>query len=205
MEQRSKEWFEVRRGRITASEVHNLMAIKGIGKTAESYLFGKAVERVAGIDPDWSFDSPDMRRGVQQETLAFDAFKEKKQLEFIDVKEAFFFPHKDYAGASPDGLTSDNGILEIKCPRPNKFFNLVANGIDAIDPEYYDQMQMQILCSNSTHAYFFNYLIFNGKQYTHEIKVPRDEKRIELIKERIEQGNAIICEMVEKIKAGLQV
>src|SRR5690606_27076807 len=84
------------------------------------------------------------------------------------------------------GLVGKDAILEIKCPRSPKFFNLVANGSSAIDPGYYDQMQMQMLCTNSDKAYFFNYIIYNGQEMWHTIEVPRDEERIEFIKERIE-------------------
>ena len=54
-----------------------------------------------------------------------------------------------------------------------------------------------MLCTNSVKAYFFNYIIFNGKEMWHEIEVERDEKMIDLIKERIEQGIKIKQDFVE--------
>jgi len=112
-------------------------------------------------------------------------FKERMEMDFIDVKKAEFFPFKDYAGSSPDGLVGDDETLEIKCPRPKKFFNLVAKGIEAIDSGYIDQMQMQMLCTNSKGCHFFNYIIYNGKPMGHSIYVERDEKRIALIESRL--------------------
>jgi putative phage-type endonuclease len=185
IEQRSEDWFNQRAGRFTASRISELLGVKGFGLTGEGYIFEKAIEIAVGRDEDETFESFDMRRGNELEPLAFDMFRERKQLDFIDVEKASFFPYKDYAGASPDGLVGENEILEIKCPRPKKFFNLVANGIEAIDKNYIDQMQMQMLCTNSVGCYFFNYIIYNGKPMGHEIYVPRDDQRIEFIEKRM--------------------
>lgn len=197
MLQRSSDWFDARKGRFTASDIHKLLGVRGLGQTGESYIFEKAVEEVFGLDEEDTFVSNDMQRGITLEPLAFRKFKELKEFDFLDVQETTFFSFGSHAGASPDGLVGNDAILEIKCPRPNKFFNLVAKGIDAIDKEYIAQMQMQMLCTNSVKAYFFNYIIFNGKEMWHEIEIERDEKMIELIKERIEQAIKIKQDFVE--------
>lgn len=198
MLQRSEDWFEARKGRFTASDIHKLLGVRGLGQTGESYIFEKAVEEVFGLeDNEDDFVSKDIQRGITLEPLAFRKFKELKEFDFLDIQETTFFPYGSHAGASPDGLVGNDAILEIKCPRPTKFFNLVAKGFDAIDKEYIAQMQMQMLCTNSNKAYFFNYIIFNGKEMWHEIEVNRDEKMIELIKERIEQAIKIKQDFVE--------
>lgn len=197
MLQRSDDWFEARKGRFTASDIHKLLGVRGLGQTGESYIFEKAVEEVFGLDKEDTFVSSDMQRGITLEPLAFRKFKEIKEFEFLDIQETTFFPYGSHAGASPDGLVGNDSILEIKCPRPTKFFNLVAKGFEAIDKEYIAQMQMQMLCTNSVKAYFFNYIIFNGKEMWHEIQVERDEKMIDLIKERIEQAIKIKQDLVQ--------
>ena len=184
--QRSKEWFDVRLGRFTASQIDSLLGIKGLGLTGESYIFEKAVETVFGKDENDDFTTYDMQRGVELEPIAFEKFKELKELEFIEVQETSFFCFGDHAGASPDGLVGKDAILEIKCPRPNKFFKLVKD--NQIDKVYLSQMQMQMLCTNSQRAHFFNYIIFNGIEMWHEIIVERDEKIIELIRQRLEEA-----------------
>ena len=198
MLQRSEDWFEARKGRFTASDIHKLLGVRGLGQTGESYIFEKAVEEVFGLeDKEDEFISKDIQRGVTLEPLAFRKFKELKEFDFLDIQETTFFPYGSHAGASPDGLVGNDAILEIKCPRPTKFFNLVAKGIEAMDKEYIAQMQMQMLCTNSNKAYFFNYIIFNGKEMWHEIEVQRDEKMIDLIKKRIEQAKKIKQDFVE--------
>ena len=197
MLQRSEDWFEARKGRFTASEIHKLLGVQGLGKTGDTYAFEKASEIVFGLDEDDNFTSFDIQRGVTLEPLAFRKFQELKEFDFVEVKEATFFPYGLDAGASPDGLVGDNEILEIKCPRPTKFFNLVAKGIKAIDKEYFYQMQMQMLCTNSIKCHFFNYIIFNGVEMWHLLEVERCEKTIELIKKRIEEASKIKSEYIQ--------
>lgn len=204
MLQRSEEWFDARKGRFTASNIHKLLGVKGLGETGKSYIFEKAIEQVFGLDEEDNFTSFDMQRGITLEPLAFRKFKELKELEFIEVQEATFFSYGLDAGASPDGLVGSNEILEIKCPRPTKFFNLVAKGIEAIDKEYISQMQMQMLCTNSVKAYFFNYILFNGVEMWHEIEVQRDEKMIELIKDRIIEATELKKDYICKLNNNKQ-
>jgi len=196
MNQRSKEWFSIREGRFTASRISELLGVKGLNLTGENYAFEKACELVYGVDEDESFESFDMRRGIELEPIAFRKFKELKEYDFLDVQETSFFVLGDSAGASPDGLVGNDAILEIKCPRSAKFFKLVAKGYDAIDKDYIDQMQMQMLCTNSKRCHFFNYIIFKGKEMWHEIIVERDEDRTELIKKRIIEATKIRDEYV---------
>ena len=193
--QRSKEWFDVRLGRFTASQIDSLLGIKGLGLTGESYIFEKAVETVFGKDESDDFTSYDMQRGIDLEPIAFAKFKELKELEFVEVNETSFFCLGDHAGASPDGLVGNDSILEIKCPRPNKFFKLVKD--NQIDKCYTSQMQMQMLCTNSKRAHFFNYIIFNGVEIWHEIIVERDEAIIKLIKDRLEEAVIIKKEFMQ--------
>lgn len=189
MLQRSEEWFNARKGRFTASRISELMGVKGLGLTGESYCFDLAVEDIFGIDESEQFTSFDMQRGVMLEPLAFEKFKSIKELDFIEVTEATFFPIGEIAGASPDGLVGNDAILEIKCPRPNKFFKLVKDNV--IDKDYLYQMQMQMLCTNSVRCHFFNYIIFNNVEMYHEIIVERDQDMINSIKDRINEANII--------------
>jgi len=184
MEQGSKEWFEQRKGRFTASRISELLGIKGLNKMGDNYAYEKAVELVYGLS-DEELSTWDIQRGNQLEPVAFDLFAERLSYDFIDVSKSEFFPFGENAGASPDGLVGDNEILEIKCPRHKKFFNIAKEGFSAVDKSYIDQMQMQMLCTNSKATHFVNFVMFNSKPLMNVIKVDRDEDRIELIKDRI--------------------
>lgn len=202
--QRTDEWFNERKGKFTASRISDLMGIKGLNKTGENYCFEKAVELAYGTEEDEGFVSYDMQRGVSLEPLAFRKFQEIKELDFLTVQECGFFPFGKNAGASPDGLVGKNAVLEIKCPKPNKFFGLIRNGIKDIDACYMDQMQMQMLCTNSEKAYFFNYIIFKEKEMWHEIVVERNEDRIELIKSRIKEASQLRDQIIIELKENQQ-
>lgn len=186
-EQLSEQWFAIRNGKFTASKIDSLLGIKGLGKTGETYCFEKAVELIEG-EQEEQFTSFDMQRGIEQEPYAYNKFSEIMSLEFKLVSKAEFVLYGENAGASPDGLVSDNSVLEIKCPKRAKFYKYLIDGIKAIDDVYYNQMQMQMLATKCDRAYFFNYIIINGTEKWHTIIVPRDEDRIELIKSRIEEA-----------------
>jgi len=195
--QRSAEWYTKRLGRFTSSRIHELLGVKGLGKTGESYAFELAVELVQGKNFDDDFTSFDMQRGIELEPIAFDKFAELKELEFVTVEKCGFFELNKDTGGSPDGIVSDNSVLEIKCPKANKFFRLVCD--EVIDPCYVDQMQHQMWVTASERAYFFNYLIYNGVPLWHEIVVSRDEERISLIKSRINEAAIMRDDFVNQI------
>jgi len=203
--QKTDEWFETRSGRFTGSEIHKLMGVKGLGQTGDTYAFEKAVEIVFGRNEEEQFVSFDMQRGIDLEPLAFKKFSEIKALDFHEVQKCSFFPFGRNAGASPDGLVNKDAVLEIKCPKPLKFFNLVAKGAEAIDKEYIYQMQMEMLCTNSQRCHFFNYIIYNGDEFYHEIIVKRDEEAIELMKKRIDEAVIIRDNYVNLLTKNKQV
>lgn len=201
VEQRSEEWFAQRIGRFTASEIYKLMGIKGLGETGKSYAIEKAIEELYG-EMEENYVTADMERGIETEPLAFAKFKELKGLEFLDVETCGFFELDKNSGASPDGLVSDNSILEIKCPKSITFFKLVAT--NEIDAKYYAQMQMQMMCTGREKAYFFNYLIHDGTEYHHEIIVYRDEELIKKIASRLVEAIEIKNEYITKINNNKQ-
>lgn len=148
------------------------------------------------------FISYDMQNGIDTEPLAFAKFKELKGLDFLEVSKCGFFEYKKHSGASPDGLVSDNAILEIKCPKSTTFFKLVAT--NEVDQKYYAQMQMQMLCTGMDKAYFFNYLIHDGEEFWHEIIVQRDEEMILKIKDRLKEVIEIKEDYINKINNNKQ-
>ncbi len=230
IEQGSAEWHELRSVRFTGSDINDLLT-QGrrdmtaaeleqykkdnpggkrktidipFGDTALNYIFKKATNIVFGRNEDDElFETIDIKRGKEYEPFAFTAFQELKKLDFINVQKTGFWTFGNDAGASPDGIVGNDACLEIKCPRPDKFFALVYKGAEAIDPEYIAQMQMEMLCTNSKRCHFFNYIIYNGTPMWHEIIVERDEAMIELIKDRIAQATVVrdkyVVELREKM------
>lgn len=201
IEQRTQEWHNQRNGKFTASEINKLMGIKGLGLTGDGYAIDKAIEQLFG-NPDESYISYDMERGIELEPLAFAKFKDLKSLEFLEVENCGFFEYCDNSGASPDGLVSDDAILEIKCPKAFTFFKLVAT--NEVDQKYFYQMQMQMLATGRNKAYFFNYIVLDGEEYWHEIIIERDEVVIQKMKERIFEAVTIKNEYINKLNNNKQ-
>lgn len=176
------------------------MATKGLGKGADTYCFELACDIVMGLDPDADFESYDMKRGNEVEPYAFASFAEEMSKDFISVKLCGFIPLNENTGGSPDGLTSDNGGLEIKAPKRNKFLRLAyANSVSEIEQGHIDQMQHQMWVCGTEKTYYYNAYIHNGIFLGHKIVVPRMQDRIDLISERINQAIPIRDMYVEKL------
>lgn len=201
IEQRSDEWFEQRKFRFTGSEIHNLLGVKGLGLTGESYILKVAYNGLFGKCED-EYVSYDMERGIELEPLAFNKLKEILGKKFIELSSCSFFKYGEFGGASPDGTTSNNGVAEIKCPKPANFFKVVSENY--IDPKYYDQIQMEMLSTGSEICYYFVYMIHEAEEYHHLIEVPRDDARIDLIKNRILLATPILKAKIEKLKQNKQ-
>lgn len=145
-EQRTEEWFIERLGKATASRITDIMAVGRAGKpsaTRENYLAELVVERLTG-EPRESFTSLAMQWGTDTEPQARASFMlETGQV----VEEVGFCPHPDIemAGASPDGLIGDDGLIEIKCP--NSATHIATLRGAEIDRKYLLQMQFQMACT----------------------------------------------------------
>lgn len=201
-EQRSSSWYEQRRGRFTGSRINELLGVRGLNKTGENYAFEMAIQYFVDRSEDDNFISKDMQRGIDLEPLAFKKFQELKELEFLTIDNCGFFEYGDNGGASPDGIVSDDAVLEIKCPKKETFFKVVAT--NEIDQKYYAQMQMEMLAAKKSKAYYFNYYIQDGRELWHEIVVKRDEDFIKKIKERIDEAVVIRDNYINEINKNKQ-
>lgn len=201
MEQRSVEWYKERLGRFTASEITRLLGKLTTQKgqdAFDSYCMEKASESVFGMVED-DYVSFDMQRGIDLEPYAFDKFKELMSEEFISVEKSEFICYGNHAGSSPDAKVNSKDTLEIKCPTPSNFFKLSLT--KEVPEKHYAQMQMQMLCLDSTKGYYFNYCTHLGNEYHFTIIVERDEAIIQLIKERIEMAIVKKAHYVDCLKS----
>lgn len=195
--QRSPEWYESRRGLFTSSRINELMGVKGLGKTGETYAFEMAIDIVEGWNMEESYVSWDMQRGIDTEPMAFAKFSDLMSLNFVSVETCGFFALNEYTGGSPDGLVGDDGVLEIKCPKPETFFRVVLE--DYIDPKYYDQIQHQLLVTGRAKGHYFVYCIYNGVEKWHHIEVERDQARLDLMCSRIKEAKIKRDEFVQRL------
>lgn len=200
-EQRSPEWYAVRQGKITASDINNILGKETLATTKnaiDNLAQSLAIESVHGITED-TFVSFDMQRGIDMEPSAFEVLKTYLGEQFIDLVQIGFAELNEHIGASPDGLANNNKTAEIKCPNAKNYFKYVING--EINPKHYAQMQHQMLCTGTDGAYYVNYCVHMAKEYSTIRLVKRDEAMIGLIKSRCEDVIALKLKYIDILNA----
>jgi len=144
MEQRTEEWFAARLGKVTASRVADVIAKTKTGYSAsrDNYMAQLICERLTGQQGE-SFTNAAMQHGTDTEPLARSAYENARNLL---VKEVGFINHPkiEMAGASPDGLVGEDGLVEIKCPNTATHIDTLLSG--KVPTKYITQMQWQMLC-----------------------------------------------------------
>jgi|SRR5690554_988375 len=173
IKQRSPEWFEQRKGRITGSIMGAILGVSPWQKPAD--VMRAMVREYHGYESEFNADIPPIHHGNNNEQRALLCFMRESGL---NVEECGFFPYGDKLGASPDGLTSDGGILELKVP-----YSLRNGGeFKTLEEQhhYYHQVQMEMLSTGRKHGYFAQYIAPKGDafadDYVHEqIKIERVE------------------------------
>jgi putative phage-type endonuclease len=179
MEQRTPEWFAKRLGKVTASRIADLMAKTktGPGVSRANYLAQLVTERLTG-QPTEGFQSAAMTWGIEQEAAARAAYSARTG---VLVDEVDFVDHPTMqAGASPDGLVGDNGLIEIKCPNTSTMLEYLEDR--TIPTKYRLQMQWQLAVTGRD---WCDFVAFDPRLPEHlqllVIRELRDEDRIKEI------------------------
>jgi putative phage-type endonuclease len=145
IEQGSPEWLAARCGRVTASRIADLTAKtkSGWGASRANYAAELVAERLTGT-PAEKFVSSAMAHGTEQEPQARALYEFMRDVEVVQVGFVLH-PTIEMAGASPDGLVGDDGLIEIKCPNTATHIQTLLSG--TIDGKYVKQMQWQMACT----------------------------------------------------------
>lgn len=158
MEQRTPEWHEQRKGRITGSRVGAILGLSPWQKPAD--VLRAMVREYHGAETEFT-GNPATDHGNNNEQRALLAFMRESGLQ---VEQCGFFAYGELMGASPDGLTDDGGVLELKVPyslRNGGEFKPLAE-----QPHYFAQVQMETLSSGRNHAYFAQYIAPKGDPFS---------------------------------------
>lgn len=193
-------WLELRAGKVTASKVTDVMAKLKSGKPAASrttYMGQLIAERLTGQKAD-SFTNTAMQWGVETEPQAIAAYE---FLNDVEVARIAFADHPsiDFAGASPDGLVGNYGLLEIKCPNTATHIEYLIS--QTIPKKYIDQMQWQMAC---TGARWCDFMSFDPRMPEHLnkliIRVERDSVYIDEMEQEVIRFNQEIEEKIKKLE-----
>ena len=182
IEQGTPEWLAERAGKVTASALSNVMMAKTTAGY-QNYMAQLICERLTGRPVD-TFKSAAMEHGTETEPQAR-AFYELETGN--EVAECGFIPHPTIAnaGASPDGLICEFGLVEIKCPQPAKHIKNLMGG--TIDKAYILQMQWQMACTDRQWCDFVSY-------------DPRMPEALRLWQRRVLRDSGMISELESEVK-----
>ena len=116
------------------------------------------------------------------------------------VDEVGFVTHPsiEMAGASPDGLVGDDGLLEIKCPNTATHIETLISKV--VPGKYNTQMQFQMACTGRQWCDFVSFDNRLPEMFQLFVtRVPRDEVFIRLIESEIVQFLAELDDKINKL------
>ena len=184
IEQRSEEWFALRRGKVTASRVADVVAKTktGWGASRANYMAELIAERLTGNTAE-SYTNAAMQWGIDTEPQARSAYQFYtdaiiEQIEFID------HPRIAMSGASPDGLIGTDGMVEVKCPNTATHIDTLLG--QEIPGKYITQMQWQMACAGRAWCDFVSY-------------DPRLPESMRLLRLRVSRNDALIASLEKDV------
>jgi len=145
IEQRTEEWFAARLGKVTAIPRGRCdgQDKNGLQRQPRQLHGPTGGQRITGEKAE-SFTNAAMQWGTRPGTVRQAAYEAATG---VLVDELGFVPHPtiEGAGASPDGLVGDDGLVEIKCPNTATPIDTLLTG--SIPSKYVAQMQFQMACT----------------------------------------------------------
>lgn len=173
MEQQTKEWHELRKTKIGASDSPVIMGVSPWKTPAQLW------QEKLGLRKS-QFQSSAMQRGL---ALEEPARKEFVRLTGIDMCPAVVVSDEyDFMMASLDGLSNNKKhAVEIKCPYTSKDHDLALSG--CVPEKYMPQLQHQMVVCKLEMIFYFSY----NEESSKIIEVKRDDDYINsLIKKEVE-------------------
>jgi putative phage-type endonuclease len=149
-EQRSPEWFEQRNNAITASDMPTVLNENPYKKP-----LALLVDKCNVGKPFLGNDAT--RWGTYYEDIAIEKYSAIKNKEVL----AFgLLIHPDYPwlGGSPDGITKDGILLEVKCPLKRKIIH------GSVPHHYLSQVLLNLEICNLELAHFIEYCPGNSDE-----------------------------------------
>lgn len=225
VEQRTLDWYRSRFGNLTGSNISVLMTkprskTEIFSQTAKSYLYKVAAERQ--FNPDFLNDDEvfgdyiDMTQlhskavewGAEQEASAKKIFMQLyyPDHDLIEVSSCAHDTIPHFA-ASPDGLIrkaeEDGGmrVVEVKCPSIGTFMQYKAEihdaeSLKATKPEYYWQVQSELVCTGCKSADFVVYCPWLSNPL-HVARIERNDDDIKLMEQRVIEANKFIDDIIQ--------
>jgi putative phage-type endonuclease len=155
-EQGTQEWLDARAGKVTASRINEVLAKIKVGEAVSrrDYRCQIVAEILTGRPQEGGYINDEMRWGTEQEPYARSAY-EVSRGGMIKTVGFVLHPTIERAGASPDGVVADDGLVEIKCPKTATHLDYLLTG--SVPMKYAPQMAWQMACAERKWCDFVSY------------------------------------------------
>ena len=156
VQQNTDAWLALRLGIITGSNINKIVTAGGKfakNATTRQYAAELAAQRITKRAEE-NFQSYAMMLGHLQEDVARDIYSEN----YEPVKQCGFITNDNYGftvGCSPDGLISEDGLIEIKSRMAKFQVETIIAG--EMDKSFANQVQGNLLISGRDYADFIQY------------------------------------------------
>jgi len=138
--QGTPEWLAARSGRVTASMISNVL-MKPETAGFRDYQAQLVAEILTGKPQGSDYTNAHMQFGTETEPLARSAYEAETGFS-VDEVGLCIHPNIERAGASPDGLVGNSGLVEIKCPKVATHLAYQIAGV--VPAGYKNQMMWQM-------------------------------------------------------------
>ncbi len=190
------DWFKLRMGIPTASELGNLLTPEfelRKGEMPKSYAYSKVAEAWAGkpliTTGNWNTEQGEILEGEGIPWYQLEYDKKIKQVGFITTDDGG-------CGCSPDGLIEgDECGIEIKCPSAPVHVKYLVNG--ALPKEYAAQVMGSMFVTGFKKWIFVSYR--RGFPAL-VLEIHRDEQAMSMIRAAINQFHADFDRAMERIQ-----
>lgn len=192
VEQGSPEWFELRKGRMTASHAQ---AIGNAGKGLDTYIVQLMAEFYSSGEKV-PFGNAHTDRGNELEPVARAVYEMETGSK---VDEVGFIEYGEHAGCSPDGLVGEDGGIEIKSIDDVGYFRHILNGQKEVDTKHEWQVQMNLLVTGRK---WWDLVLYNPnyKKSMFVYRYEPNEAMQDALKEGLDIGAAAIGRITKQMQ-----
>jgi hypothetical protein len=171
----------------------------GWGAMRANYAAELVAERLTGVVATDGYVSPAMKRGGEVEAEARDLYAMMHDVNPVRVGFVVH-PAISFAGASPDSLIGDDGLLEVKAPNTSTHIATLLGA--EIDGKYIKQMQWQM---GVTERKWCDFASFDNRLppelQLHVRRVPRDDAMIAELEREVAIFLMEVEATVEKLRS----
>lgn len=156
VQQRSPEWYELRKNIVTASDFAQAFGDAKFGSQKQFY------QKKCGFEEE-KFNSslPPLKWGIMFEPVAANIYKARFDCQMHEFG-LIQHPSYKYFGASPDGITDYGIMVEIKCPFkrlitgevPLQYYYQVQGQLDVCGLKECDYMECEFSCFDDLTSFF---------------------------------------------------